>query len=446
MRVVAKSRTRALAVSGIVAASALFLASCASGTTPTGESEDTSGGSGETQTTAAGTVIAEHYFSGDLGAQAFAEIWPACTEQTGFEMDNPTIDHEAFKDAILVQLAGGNAPDLFSYWAGARTQSLIDNGQLDPINDLWEEAGLDSVIPASIADSAATYGGDKYLVPFVYHYAGMFYNPQVMADAGITEMPSDWAGLMDVAQTLQGAGVTPFALGSMNRWPAQFWFDYLVLRTQGPEFRAQLMAGEVGYDDPGVVAALELWKEVIDAGYFNASPNGIDWTDAADQVANGEAAMTLMGTWITGYWDGNGATAGEDYDFFPFPEVEPGVALASVGPVDGWVMPSGGPNPEGAKATLECLTGPEPQKTMALLQGAIAANTEADLSSQNDVMQAAAQQVANSEAFVFNYDLATPPAVAEVGLDMFVEFIDNPGDISGLLTTTQSEAQAAFGG
>lgn len=446
MRVVAKSRTRALSASGMALAGVLFLASCAGSTTAPGGDTDSSGESGGEQPAAAGNVIAEHYFSGDLGAQAFAEIWPTCTEQTGIEMDNPTIDHEAFKDAILVQLAGGNAPDLFSYWAGARTQSLIDNGQLDPINDLWEEAGLDAVIPASIADSAATYGGDKYLVPFVHHYAGMFYNPQVMADAGITEMPTDWAGLMDVASTLQGAGVTPFALGSMNRWPAQFWFDYLVLRTQGPEFRAQLMAGEIGYDDPGVVAALELWKEVLDAGYFNTSPNGVDWTDAADQVVNGDAAMTLMGTWITGYWDGNGLTAGEDYDFFAFPEVEPGVALASVGPVDGWVMPSGGPNPEGAQQILECLSGPETQKTMALLQGAIAANTEADLSEQNDVMQAAATQVANSEAFVFNYDLATPPAVAEVGLDMFVEFIDNPGDIAGLLSTTQSEAQAAFGG
>ena len=32
--------------------------------------------------------------------------------------------------------------------------------------------------------------------------------------------------------------------------------------------------------------------------------------------------MTLMGTWITGYWDGNGLKAGEDYDVFPFPIID----------------------------------------------------------------------------------------------------------------------------
>lgn len=446
MRVVAKLRTRVLAMTGLAATSVLLMAACAGGTTQSAQDSAPAEETGGDEPVAAGTVLAEHYFSGDLGAQAFAEIWPLCSDQTGLEMSNPTIDHEAFKDAILVQLAGGNPPDLFSYWAGARTQSLIDNGQLDPIGDMWSSAGLDDVIPASIANSAATYGGEKYLVPFVYHYAGMFYNPKVLADAGITELPTDWDGLMEAAATLKSKGIAPFALGSMNRWPAQFWFDYLVLRTQGPEFRAQLMAGEIGYDDPGVVEAMELWKEVVDAGYFNTSPNGLDWTDAADQVANGEAAMTLMGTWITGYWDGNGLVAGEDYDFFAFPQVTDGVALASVGPVDGWVMPSGAANQEGAKAVLECLAGPEAQKTMALLQGAIAANSTTDLSEQNSVMQAAADQVANSEAFVFNYDLATPPAVAEVGLDMFVEFLDNSSDIPGLLAATQEESASAFGG
>ncbi len=71
------------------------------------------------------------------------------------------------------------------------------------------------------------------------------------------------------------------------------------------------MAGEASYADPEVVRTLELWAELAAAGCFNDDPNGIDWTDAADQVANGDAAMTLMGTWITGYWNGNGLVPGD---------------------------------------------------------------------------------------------------------------------------------------
>ncbi len=68
--------------------------------------------------------------------------------------------------------------------------------------------------------------------------------------------------------TFKAAGIVPISLGSMNQWPAQFWFDYLILRTAGAEYRAKLMAGEAAYTDPEVVRAMELWAELVDAGCF----------------------------------------------------------------------------------------------------------------------------------------------------------------------------------
>jgi multiple sugar transport system substrate-binding protein/raffinose/stachyose/melibiose transport system substrate-binding protein len=402
------------------------------------------GGVVPTANAASGTVALEHYFSGDLGQKAFDQIFPVCEKAAGVKIAAPTIAHEAFKDAILVQLAGGNPPDMFSYWAGAKTQSLIDAGQIGSIDDMWKSAGLDSVIPKSIANSAATYGGKKYLIPFDYHYVGMFYNPAVLKKAGITKNPTTWAELMSAAAKLKAKGITPFAMGSKNAWPAQFWFDYILLRTAGPDYRAKLMAGTASYTDPQVKTAFAQWKTVLDKGYFNTSPNGIDWTDAADQVSSGKAAMTLMGTWVTGYWDGKGLKAGTNYNFFPFPVITKGVPQASLGPVDGWVMATKGKNNAGAKALMECMAGPEAQKVMALTQGALAPNSKTDLSGQSKVMQAAAKQVAGSAAFVFNYDLATPPAASAIGLDMFVEFIGNPKGANSILSKAQTKIAATF--
>ena len=393
---------------------------------------------------ASGNVSLEHYFSGDLGQKAFDQIFPICEKQAGVKVDAPKIAHEAFKDSILVQLAGDNPPDMFSYWAGAKTQSLIDAGQIGTIDDMWKSAGLDSVIPASIANSAATYGGKKYLIPFDYHYVGMFYNPATLKKAGITKNPTTWTELMAAASKLKAKGITPFAMGSKNAWPAQFWFDYILLRTAGPDYRAKLMAGKASYTDPQVKYAFAQWKIVLDKGYFNTSPNGIDWTDAADQVSTGKAAMTLMGTWVTGYWDGKGLKAGTNYNFFPFPVITKGVPQASLGPVDGWVMSAKGKNNPGAKALMQCLAGPDAQKIMAMTQGALAPNSKTDLSGQNKVMQAAAKQVAGSAAFVFNYDLATPPAASAIGLDMFVEFIGNSKAASSILTKAQGKIAATF--
>ena len=170
-------------------------------------------------------------------------------------------------------------------------------------------------------------------MPFNYHYAGMFYNTQVLADAGVTDMPTDLGRVPGALRDAEGqAGVTPIALGSKNRWPAQFWFDYLLLGTAGPDYRASLMNGSAAYDDAEVKAAMAMWKDLADKGYFAPNANADSWTDASDKVARGDAAMTLMGTWITGYWNGLGLEPGTDYDFFPFPSIADGVPASVVGP------------------------------------------------------------------------------------------------------------------
>lgn len=37
--------------------------------------------------------------------------------------------------------------------------------------------------------------------------------------------------------------------------------------------------------------------------------------------------MTLMGTWITGYWKSNKLAPGENYDFFEVPTVADGTSI-----------------------------------------------------------------------------------------------------------------------
>jgi len=392
-----------------------------------------------------GEVTISHYFTGDLGLNGLQEIFGEFQKQSGITVKDSPIGHEDFKTGILVRAAGNNLPDVFSYWAGARTQFVESSGNLHPIDEMWKAANLDNVIAKSIADGATIYDGKHYLVPFGYHYAGMFYNPHVLEKAGITETPKTWDEFKAMCDKLKAAGIAPIALGSKNRWPAQFWFDYILLRTAGPDYRAKLMAGEASYTDPEVDQAMALWKELIDASDFAPNANADDWTDAADKVARGEAAMTLMGTWITGYWNGNKLTPGTDYDFFEFPTITDGVAHAAVGPVDGLVIAANAKNMEGAEKLVTFLVSdPAVQAKWAGIQGALSANVNVDPSSYSVVMKHALDVIQEADAFAFNYDLATPPPVAEVGLSMFSEFMDHSGDYKALLEKTQAGAADAF--
>lgn len=390
-------------------------------------------------------VTITHYFTGEIGLKGITEIFADFKEQTGTTVADSPIGHEDFKTGILVRAAGNSLPDVFSYWAGARTQFVVDAGNIMPIDDMWAANKLDDVVAKSVADGATMYNGKRYLVPFGYHYAGMFYNPKVMAEAGIATMPKTWDELLAACKTLRDKDIDPIALGSKNRWPAQFWFDYLLLRTAGPDYRAKLMSGAASYTDAEVKTAMGLWKDLVDAGCFAANSNANDWTDASDQVARGDAAMTLMGTWITGYWNGQGLEPGTDYDFFEFPSIADGVPNAVVGPVDGLLIAANAKNPEGAQKLLAWLiSDPAVQAKWAAAQGALSPNVKVDTSTYTPVMQRALAAVNGADAFAFNYDLATPPPVAEVGLNMFAEFMNDSSSIDALMDKTQTAAADAF--
>ncbi len=390
-------------------------------------------------------ITITHYFTGELGLKALNEQIARFEEASGYVMRNSPVGHEDFKTDILVRASGSSLPDVFSYWAGARVQFVVDSGSLTPIDDMWDREGLDDVVAKSIADSATLYNGMRYLVPFNYHYAGMFYNTRVFADAGITDLPGSWEEFLDVAETLANAGVTPIALGSKNRWPAQFWFDYLLLGTAGPDYRAALMNGTASYDDDEVARAMAMWKDLVDRGYFTANANADTWTDASDKVARGDAAMTLMGTWITGYWNDIGLVPGDDYAFFPFPVIDGSVPVSVVGPVDGFVVSAHGDNPEGGKAFLAfMMSDTDVQLAWTNAVGAVSANVNVDPAHYNDVTQNVIATIGASDNFAFNYDLATPPPVAEVGLSMFAEFMDDPSRVDAILDQVASDAASAF--
>ena len=392
-----------------------------------------------------GDFTLSHYFGGFGGEFIEQIVDDFIAENPGLMHAESPVDHEQFKTSILVQLAGGNPPDTFSYWAGARIQFIVDDGFLMPIDDIWEANDMGSQFPQAVIDTAATYDMHKYALPLTLHWVGMFYNSALFEQVGAM-VPTTWDELVAVAQMFHDAGIPAFALGSLDRWPAQFWFDMILLRTAGNDYRELLMNGDASYTDPEVVRAYGLWNELVQAGYFYPDANAYGYIDSANMVANGEAAMTLMGTWIGGHFASLELTPGEDFDYFSFPTIDEDTPRASLGPIDTFVVSADAANPDAAKAFLVHLTNPDVQWAFAEGAGNLAPSLLVDTSNYNDVVARIAGEIAESAVYAFNYDLATPPPVAEVGLNSFAEFMANPGDYEAMLERVQADAAAEFAG
>ncbi|MBC15806.1 MAG: ABC transporter substrate-binding protein [Desulfovibrio sp.] len=379
----------------------------------------------------ANDLIFLHYWTDDLSGginemmQAYNKLHDkAPVRATGFE-------HESFKVGINVMLDSGHPPDMFSYWAGARTETLVNLNYLTPIDQVWLEAGLDSIFSPTV-QKACTYHGHKYALPLTQHYAAFFYNKKLFEQHAL-KPPTDWKSFLKACETLKQAGVTPIALGSRDKWPAQFWFDYLLLRTAGPAFRDKLMKGDKPYDDPRVIEAFAMWKGLLDSGYFNQMPNLLDWAEAAKLVHSGQAGMTLMGTWIIGLFENQlHWKQEEDYDFFRFPIINKSLPLTALGSMDVVLVPRHGRHSEVNKI-LAYLSKPEPQMAMSRGSGAFSPSSAVTLDFYPPMQQRILKTIRSTPNWASNYDLSTRPCIARQGLDMMARFIDSPDTYNTLL-------------
>ena len=386
-------------------------------------------------------VVFLHYFSGTLsgGSNNLTTNFNEASRE--YELMSVPIDHEAYKVSILDSLNYGEPPDIYSYWAGARTQSIVD--KLEPVDDLWQEAKLDNLFSKTVIDAACTYNGKKYLVPITQHYTAFFYNKKIFQKYGINP-PETWEEFISVCDKLKKKGVTPIALGAKTKWPAQFWFDMLLVRTEPYEFRARLMQGKEKFTDEKVQKVFGMWKELIDHGYFNDNPNDVEWDTGADEmVYRGEAAMTLMGSWIIGQYtdEKHKWQQGVDFDFFQFPVIDKSIPIVAMGPVDGLVIPAKAVNKQGAKKVLEYLANVDSQKAMVKGWGNISPNRNIEKKFYSEMQQRIIDKINDADRWGFAFDLSMRPEAAELGLNMFVEFLEVPGRYEEILKTTQKEME-----
>lgn len=377
-----------------------------------------------------------HYFSGVFSGGIDALVGGFNQEQDAFLLSAIPIEHEAFKTSILKALADNNPPELYSYWAGARTGAIKD--KLYPLDEVWERASLDDVFPRALMDKACMIDGQHYLLPITQHYVAFFYNKAVFERLNL-DPPKTWDQFLNACEVIKASGVVPIGLGSKNQWPAQFWFDYLMLRSFPIDIREGLMQGTLAYDSPQVIKVFEIWQDMIARGYFNANPNDDDWHEGPlSGLASGQVAMTLMGTWaISNLENDYKLEAGRDFGYFDFPEITEALERVALGPIDGIIVPRESQNPQGALEAIEYLARPESQKAMALGSGAFSPSMQVSEETYGPLQREMLPSIRSADHWAFNYDLATTPERAKLGLQLFSDFLVFPTAYSELLMKLQ---------
>ncbi len=381
-----KTRTKLLLVFAVLA---MIVAACGGGggdTTDSTGAPDTTTGGDETSTTGGSTDTTEgapepvtiewwHLQNNDPGLTDWQNMADAFTAANPHVTINITVrENEALKAALQTALQAGDVPDLFQSWGGGGLREQVEAGLVQDITD----ASADFIGDLS-AGAASLYqvDGKQYGIPYNIGMVGFWYNKDLFTQAGIDAPPTTWTELLEDVQALQAAGITPIAVGAGDKWPAHFWYSYLMVRIGGADAMNQI-AADNNFSVPAVIEAGEKVAELVALDPFQPGFLAAPW-DAPDgesgTIGLGLAAMDLMGQWAPGAFRNQAGITDPatplpfELGWFPFPAVEggAGVGTDAFGGGDGFAVGKDAP-PE-AVEFLAFITNADNQRTWATNSG-----------------------------------------------------------------------------
>jgi len=328
---------------------------------------------------------------------------------------------------LMQRLAANNPPDLFQQNAhDLRTFLAANPGSLAPLDDFFTAQGLTNVVlPEILAD--VTVDGHIYSMPVNIHRENtLFYNKQIFA-ANNLQPPTTLSELMQACATLKAAGVTPIATAYQG-WILRIMFNEIAMGSMGSDaFHAYMTGGP--RDDAALMAAIDAFANVL-ANDINANAGDANfgWTNAADEVAAGRAAMLLHGDWAKGYYEQLGWSPGVDFGVVG----APGAADLFWYGVDLFSLPAGAPHPAGAKDFLATTGSIAGQVGFSKLKGSSPIRTDVPLDQLDSEGRATLMDLTNARyrMLVVNYDAWDNAFLAfsqnHDKAALFQAYVDNP--------------------
>lgn len=389
-----------------------------------------------------GRLVIASYASDPEPRARMEELVRRFEEATGVDVELNTVEENAFNQSLRTYLASDEPPDVLTWYAGNRSRFFIDRGLIMPVSDVWEAEGWTETIPEGFHKLSQGSDGEFYFIPTNYYWWGIYYRPSLFEQAGITAPPETFDELLATCDALREVGVAPITIGTLHGWPGAGWFDYLNMRTNGPEFHVRLTDGKVPYNSPEIKATFANWRQLLDHDCFIEDPAAMSWQDAVTPMLQGEAAMYLMGAQMYGVYPEDQQ---EDLDFFRFPIIDPSIPVGEDAPTDGYFIPAASRNPDAAKAFAAFVGSQEMQAWYAVESGRLAVREDVPVDAYSEAAQRQGAELVQGADYVAQfYDRDTTPEMAEKGMDAFVQFMTNPDDVDAILDALEAERQRIF--
>lgn len=229
-------------------------------------------------------------------------------------------------------LSQDNAPDLIRL---PSISDLVANDLLQNLDPYFDEFGWDS-FPASqlvqlrLHESGRPRGiGSLYALGLNYSTTGVFYNKELAAELGMTEVPKTLAELDDLLARAKAADIQPIMQWNKDTAGLNFPLQNLMGSYGDPEPINEWIFQQEGatIDTPENLAATEHMEDWIEAGYFPRNANSIDYFNMMSRFTQGQGLLMFNGDWESANLQ---QQMGDKVGFFLMPPREEGGRYATM--------------------------------------------------------------------------------------------------------------------
>jgi alpha-glucoside transport system substrate-binding protein len=438
----------------LLAAGALIVGACGGGNTgssssaapaesaPAESASASAGAGGESPSaSASGSGFQFEQLGGEVTVLA---TWTDVEEENFRAMIQPWLDGTGVKlnytgnrdlgTQITTGIASGNLPDVAGLPGPGQMQVWYDQGALKPL-DFIDYATYESSTPAGFAALGKAADGKLTGIFTKGAVKGLiWYNTKNWTG----DPPATWDDLNTTARGAATGDTKEWCIGvesgGDSGWPGTDWIEDIVLRQAGPDVYDKWVKGEQKWTSPEIKAAFETFADAIKNSY-----GGSDYivTTNFGKAANPMFAdppgclLHHQASFITSFFQDEANAKPEDYDFFPFPDINPSFAGSVTGGGDLFGMFNDTPQ---ARSLMQYLLTPEAQQIWVEKGGFISANKNVPVDAYPDeISKKSAEILANAQTFRFDASDLMPSEMNKAFFKSIVDLAQNPDNVDAIL-------------
>lgn len=377
--------------------------------------------------------------------RAFRTVLDVFEARTGHRVDY--VETRDLRGVIQRGLDDHDPPDVSGLAGPAHLLELAKAGALENLGDAIEIAPYKAQVAPAFIELGSVDG--RLVGAFIKSTVKglIWYNPRVFRRG----TPMTWDDLQRMAGEASTGDTRSWCIGLASHeasgWPGTDWIETIVLRQSGPEAYDAWVGGRLSWTSREISGAFRLFGQVVAEDSVFGGVRGALGTDFADA---GRPLFTLppgclflqQASFMPAFFVGDGRIPGEDFDFFPFPELAPEYAGSIVGAGDLIGLLTTKP---AARELVAFLLSAEGQEAWVATGGALSVNPAVD-TYPTRIAEREAAYLRSADHFRFDASDQMPSAMSDAFRHAILEYVGEPRRLDEILAGLEIIRRVAYPG